>query len=453
MPTYFISQTALQTHFGSAGHDVIANNPHTLKNEIYGKSGWLIQPTYIDEILHQLQGKIINKLPTAKPDTIEIVLGRSGTIIIPQRALTIKPSPLDDFNGRNKEMFKNTIRELFTSLHDYTCVDMRTSRGNSFLLHGLSTFFIHIASSPEGTKTSPIPDTILGIPIHTTDNAYECTWQGLPIIDEETGYVVAELFDNNNLYIHHNIVENGSELENKLFRNILIHTIKLLNMGAKDKDSYKTSAMKYKFSGERLKYIDHCKKRIGVETSSLTGSVTTRKKEIEQLQKDLTKRIREAQALEQKLNSYTSKDADCEKNFGREFDKLISMPRVIKVEINTRSIIVYTKKLYCKHPQTKNIHEIGKFKITIPTSDGGSVKWENLTRKVDGHQSNQMAPHIWQDGTACLGNTQQLFPALIAQYEFSTVAMLAIDFVESVNITDSAGKHLNRWPIVTTIEK
>ena len=156
--------------------------------------------------------------------------------------------------------------------------------------------------------------------------------------------------------------------------------------------------------------------------------------------------------MEKRLHSYTGANPTCEQDFGREFDKLRSMKKVIKVEVGSSNIVIYTKTLYCKHPNTKRIHEIGKFKITIPTTNGGSVKWENLTRRVDGHQSKQMAPHIWEDGSACLGNTQQVFPELIAQYEFSTVAMIAIEFVESVNISDGAGKHLGNWPIATTIE-
>ena len=57
------------------------------------------------------------------------------------------------------------------------------------------------------------------------------------------------------------------------------------------------------------------------------------------------------------------------------------------------------------------------------------------------------APHVDENGNACMGNTKDLFPTLIAKREFASVAELAIAFVESVNLDDNWGKFLDRWPI------
>jgi len=98
--------------------------------------------------------------------------------------------------------------------------------------------------------------------------------------------------------------------------------------------------------------------------------------------------------------------------------------------VSTEGVIeVYTDTLYCKHPKTSVVHEIGKFKIII-SNDKTEPTWINLTRQVDGY----MAPHIDSDGEACLGNMEEVFPELIANYEYSIVIQLAIQFVESVNI-------------------
>ena len=58
------------------------------------------------------------------------------------------------------------------------------------------------------------------------------------------------------------------------------------------------------------------------------------------------------------------------------------------------------------------------------------------------------APHVFKEGKACLGNAEQVLPDLIAKYQFSIIAMYAIQFIESVNVEDSAGSRITQWPVV-----
>lgn len=447
MRHYFLSSFTAKNNVGDDAVSICNAYRYATPRELNGKSGWLISIDSIQPLLDQLQAKIVSKLPTPDFLTAEIIVSKIGRIISNAQRATIKPGIFDSFNGMNKEAFKQIIADVFAPYTSYTCIDMRAVHDTVRTSSAYGVFYIYINAAPTGSNDVTLPAVIFDVPIATRTKAYECSWSGLPIVDPRTGYIVGELVENN-LYIHHNIAELGTQEEQLLFRRILEKTLNLLSMNITQKASYLEAMQTHRYSADRVKYIQHCAKRVKQESASVSGSLTTAKREVNMLQEQLIKKIREAQALEQRSQSFTDA-TQSDEIFGKEFDKLRNMKEVIKIEVGVNAIYVFTRILYCKHPNTRNTHEIGAFKITIPTTSSGSVKWENLTRRVSGHKDNQMAPHIWADGSACLGNVDKTFPQLIAQYEFSTVALLAIKFVESVNITDGAGKHLDKWPIAS----
>jgi hypothetical protein len=134
--------------------------------------------------------------------------------------------------------------------------------------------------------------------------------------------------------------------------------------------------------------------------------------------------------------------------YGQEFDRLLAVPKVLDVQGGSGVIKVFTDTLYCIDPRTNQRHEIGKFRIEIFTNcANGGVRWYNLSHKVQGYWGQSQAPHINNEGGACYGNTAEIWPELIGNYEFAAAAMVAIQFVESVNIDDPAGKYIDQWPL------
>ncbi|MCK5085666.1 hypothetical protein KAK05_03070, partial [Candidatus Parcubacteria bacterium] len=134
--------------------------------------------------------------------------------------------------------------------------------------------------------------------------------------------------------------------------------------------------------------------------------------------------------------------------YALEFDKLMGSRGVTNIEVDDKKIKVFTDTLYCTDPRTDILHEIGEFRIEISfNGKEDCVRWFNLTRNIDGNKSNMQAPHVFKNGKACLGNAAEIFPELIANFEFAAVALVAIQFIESVNTDDSAGKHIDSWPI------
>jgi hypothetical protein len=56
------------------------------------------------------------------------------------------------------------------------------------------------------------------------------------------------------------------------------------------------------------------------------------------------------------------------------------------------------------------------------------------------------APRVYPDGTACIDEIKETLLELIAQFEFATVAELAIQFVETIG-EDELSKFIDKWPL------
>jgi hypothetical protein len=139
----------------------------------------------------------------------------------------------------------------------------------------------------------------------------------------------------------------------------------------------------------------------------------------------------------------------------QEFDNLFFAPQVLDITFYENEVLeVYTDTLYCTDPRTNILHEIGRFKIVFDKRRIGEgddehpkeVLWYNQTQKIEGCNSNMMAPHIFSSGTACIGNMMREFAGFLRNREYFVATLMAIKFVESVNVNDDAGKYINNWP-------
>lgn len=198
----------------------------------------------------------------------------------------------------------------------------------------------------------------------------------------------------------------------------------------------------------RENYIKEVSGRFTKNLTETKKNIDRGNSDVRKLQKDLVRRIREVQGLEQKLEQLKSREGEELEKFGREYDLLLQVPKVKSVEVADGVIKIFTDLIYCLDDRSKLWHEIGEFRIEIYTSGAnGGVRWFNLTGKREGDNYGSHAPHVKGSGRACLGNTSEVFPELIGNYEFSAVAMLAIEFVSSCNTADSAGKTISNFPL------
>lgn len=284
-------------------------------------------------------------------------------------------------------------------------------------------FHVFVASAVEKEKLQARPDSIFG---HAVGSSSPCqsfipSAHGEPIVDEETGFVVGELFGRN-LYMFENLTGRGT------FKDAMVAARFLL-------------AARKRLAGEsgnivERQFVRDCIKQFE-STEWVPGSLV-------EVRRNLRNMLIQAQKNE---NNYYRPDLGADQ-LGEEFDQLVKSPKVKDVTVTGGTLAVCTKTLYCTDPRNGNIHEIGAFKIRFDLSKC-NVNWENLTRRIDGGVLSMHGPHIDSSGRGCLGNTTDVFPELIRKRELVSAVELAIAFVETVAPDDPWGKQIGNWPRVS----
>lgn len=296
-----------------------------------------------------------------------------------------------------------------------------------------------------------MPPVVFGAPL-----SVECrreilgrsNMDGLLIADEDD-HRIGEVVGNS-IYIHYQLVHEyvgkwGGKGIETLFRRILEEVVFQKTATSEQKAARaREIAVKHR-AQSREGYVKACRGRLDKSLEDSRNAIAHHPAKVVEYQREIVKLIRLVKEAQERLAHAESLQATAAETYAKEFDKLLATPKIIDVKMDDSVIKVFTETLYCVDPRSNKRHEIGAFRIEM--SIGGDVKWFNLTRRIRGYEAGMQAPHVFPTGLACLGNMAEVIPELVANYEFAALAMMAILFVESVNVDDRAGQYINNWPV------
>jgi hypothetical protein len=354
---------------------------------------------------------------------------------------------INDWEGKNDQDFKRVAEEILLPAVK-TNVALHVPHGNARSPIYDGDFHIFFWSSPRGSNSIPPPSTIWETKVDCPDKSFLPSGRGVAICDNATGYAVAELVDNN-LYIHHDLCHCGTPKELKIFGRLLTEVIQLIKIDKRnpeEKALYLAKMKEEMRKRSREAYTSLLSKRKELSQASAQETIEENKSRIKNLRAELIQLIRQVSEAKRALAGSTAVSSADLLRYGQEYDKLLASPKVLDVRVADEQVNIFTDILYCRNPKTGRTHEIGKFNIEIKADEG--IRWFNLTRQVE----EKNAPHIDSDGDACLGNAEEIVPELLANYEFAALAMIAIQFVESVNTGDSY-VDIKNWPVVQVKER
>lgn len=198
------------------------------------------------------------------------------------------------------------------------------------------------------------------------------------------------------------------------------------------------------------KYVDACAAKAHLEREKLSNVVKTAGDIVADLQRQIVAKIREFKTAEHRLEYFSKYEESIKGQLRVEFERLVSMPAVRRVDWRADTLTVDVTELYAIDPRSGHEHEIGAFRFVI-ASGSSEVRMYNLTRQVKAFNNNLMhAPHVFPNGRPCLGNMAGVIPALVSNYEWAPAISLCISFVEAVNVDDAAGKYIDKWPVART---
>ncbi|HEY9868416.1 MAG TPA: hypothetical protein V6D08_04570 [Candidatus Obscuribacterales bacterium] len=195
-------------------------------------------------------------------------------------------------------------------------------------------------------------------------------------------------------------------------------------------------------SQSRANYIQACQARLKDFLTQAQQKVSEHRKKLSPAQDSFV-----ALARQRFLAAQGKVDERMEREFREQFQRLLATPKVRAVRVTSGALLVYTETLYARDPRTGLRHELGEYLIVIRT-DGveDGVRWFNSTRRVRTIHPGMNAPRVFANGTACADEIKETLLELIAQFDFATVAELAIQFVETLT-NDELSKYIDRWPV------
>lgn len=161
----------------------------------------------------------------------------------------------------------------------------------------------------------------------------------------------------------------------------------------------------------------------------------------------------------EELQQQAASNNTIDENVEFQLKEIIKLDNVKRIEFDSdnRDLYIFTKMIYIKIGKLK--YKIGEFKIKLhyPSKtqlqrrcDIRTPKFINLTpgckrRSYWGDKCNH--PHVDKDGSPCLGNARSIYEC-IQESDIFGATVLALEYLQSVNTADAAGKYITSWDIV-----
>ena len=336
------------------------------------------------------------------------------------------------------EMDKYFVFDLIKE-HIYPLVDkpITIRFGDTRSTPATENFTIHICSSPtNGEITIPERLKFDGRYYHHHADTY-CgfgEWDdGLPMVDEDNQEYGA--VDKHNMYIYPHLTRCSCEQGIAIMRFVMARAADHIKQAQEGK-----SRMDIMGDIIRSRYAHYCSQRLTRERDQISRALIDGEERVRRLQRDLVETIRQRNEDQTRMNYLDNASEGV--NHEEEFDRLLELAHIIKVTISGDTLIAVTDMIKAVDPRTEVVHLVGRVKISIRMSSG-YVNIRNLSWLVNGMN----APHVFNSGEPCLGNIGSILPELVGRYDFAAALMVIIQYLESVNVNDSAGVKTHYWPI------
>ena len=437
--------------------------------------GVMLARDSLEKSIAHLISKGINmpRNPTPRPSMYESVY----VIDIPGREeipgpegynVTFEPRPVPSFpegqsivhswhgNEAGRESVRKIALSILRKVTDRKIV-ITAENGKGHEVWDADCFFIHLFSTPRVDDDSPVgiddyrivpsavPSTVFGYRI-SSKTAFPDPGIGLSI--KATGEFPVASLVNNSLFILLDL-NKWSEDDLMVFRRI-IESVALAFANEDDKATLTARFQRYYEAKERRKFVAMIRRIGSARAEAIRKEVTTLEKRAAEQQLQFTNTLRNLTQSKKELAVLESHGRDADM-FLKQFRNISSFKKVRGLRMDGPAVIVTTECLFCTDPRTKKIHKIGEFDISFNT-ETMDLRFNNLTHKVRAYDNGMNAPHVFPDGHMCMGSASEYFPELMSKFDFQSVFDLAIQFVESVNTGDNAGRHVDKWPIATPEE-
>ncbi|HHX67441.1 MAG TPA: hypothetical protein GX708_05215 [Gallicola sp.] len=262
------------------------------------------------------------------------------------------------------------------------------------------------------------------------------------LITSPEGVILAEYFETGNeLYILFDILKKFNDNNLKIFSFIMEE---LNNLVWKPKTMEKS--WKYGDKDKLIKtFTEEIEKQKKETIRNIQFQIDNIKADIEScrltFRRLYTTLANKRQALEREKDT-----TNIIEKIQKDLDLIINHEKIQDIQIINNKFHVFTNDIYIYDKNNRKYYG-GKYKIVIDLQDNIFIFSDNPRRGYwtprDPH------PHVsGHNGEACFGNIDETIIELSSQTELYALVLILINFLESVNIDDAAGKYIINWDMV-----
>jgi hypothetical protein len=185
-------------------------------------------------------------------------------------------------------------------------------------------------------------------------------------------------------------------------------------------------------------------------------------KDMEQITKQIQKYNKDNTTYKQIIQANNTKIATLMENYSTfnkegfmdkvrvQFYKIAQHPKVTVVGVEDGYFVIHTVDLYMYEPINKKRYYLGKMKIFLPFvfDEQHYIKFGNINNSRNGFWTSAPHPHCSSNGWACFGNIDIQLLELYAKFQYYDIFMLLLNYLQTANIEDSAGKSITAWDVV-----
>lgn len=265
------------------------------------------------------------------------------------------------------------------------------------------------------------------------------------VITSENGIALAEYFhDTSEMFILFNLFKEYNASALNIFEYILKQwdelvwkQIALENswVHTKNKENL-IKRFKEKMVKQKKEQIEQDREQI----KRYENSIEEHKKMIKQKYDNLIRLRNQIEVEEKNLNNVNEK-------LIADLDLIVQHPKVSDLHIKDDKFIVYVPNVYA-YDDEENRYYIGNCRIEI-NLENADVRFFGDNPRKSYWTSRDPHPHVNGDGgRACLGNVASTIAELASRNEIYALTLVCIDFLESVNTEDPAGRNIKNWDMV-----
>jgi hypothetical protein len=192
------------------------------------------------------------------------------------------------------------------------------------------------------------------------------------------------------------------------------------------------------------RFLDKMKKQRETLIKSDMDAVTNYERKIDELKRSIKSYTDTLYQKRRQVAAEQQNIANIGDTLLKDLNLIIAHEKISDLQIKDGKFTVFTNPLNI-YADTGKVYYGGKYKIELEP-ENADVRFFGDNPRQGYWTDRDPHPHVdGKNGEACLGNVSSTIAELCSQMQIYALSLVCIDFLESANTSDAAGRNVTHW--------